>query len=254
MTQLTSNSLTVLAEQVRKAQYWAREASVEAARHYLTAGRLLCEAKAECKHGEWLPFLEAAGIHERRARRLMQLHRSGMKPDTVSEMGIKGALESLTKKKREPGSWEWAGWQLKKPFDNWDFERGDNRWLQTKFLHQVDLPHSVDFALDLTDQYKLPVMRLCDADEMLEALEKLAPYAKGEAEVDLDMKRLSPHRAIQITTTLSLIAKRAVALIFDEVEHREKIDQGRWLREREKVRKRLLGRIDARLTDLGEAA
>jgi hypothetical protein len=95
MTTLGHNRLGDLAERVRGANAAMHAASREAAERALEAGRLLVEAKEECRHGEWLPFLERAGVHERQERRLMQLARSGLKPDTVSDMGIKGALELL---------------------------------------------------------------------------------------------------------------------------------------------------------------
>lgn len=59
----------------------------KAIEHYLTAGRLLLEAKAKAAHGEWLPFLKDAGIPERTARRMMGLARSGIKSDTVTDLG-----------------------------------------------------------------------------------------------------------------------------------------------------------------------
>src|SRR4051794_10417203 len=92
------NRLADLADRIREANAAMLAASQEAAERALQAGRLLIEAKGECRHGDWLPFLERAGIHERQARRLMQLARSGLKPDTVSDLGIKGALELLAKR------------------------------------------------------------------------------------------------------------------------------------------------------------
>jgi hypothetical protein len=62
----------------------------------IEAGRLLCEAKATCCHGKWLPFLERSGVPERKAQRYMKLARSGLKSDTVSDLGgIKAALAWL---------------------------------------------------------------------------------------------------------------------------------------------------------------
>jgi hypothetical protein len=59
---------------------------------------LLIEAKADCRHGEWLPFLNRAGVPERKAQRLMTLARSEMKSDAVSDLGgIKPALEFYSK-------------------------------------------------------------------------------------------------------------------------------------------------------------
>lgn len=91
-----TNTQAVAAEEIKSlivASDAAALASVESA---LEAGRLLVAAKAECKHGSWLPFLERAGVHERKAQRLMKLARSGLKSDAVSDLGgIKGALEFL---------------------------------------------------------------------------------------------------------------------------------------------------------------
>src|SRR5215207_6415924 len=92
MTDLTGNHLSDLAERVRAAEAAMNAASQEMADRALEVGPLLIEAKDECRHGEWLPFLEGAGIHERQARRLMQLSRSGLKSDTVSDLGIKRTL------------------------------------------------------------------------------------------------------------------------------------------------------------------
>lgn len=99
MSTLGHNRLSDLAGRVREAASAMQRASKEAAECALAAGRLLIEAKEECRHGEWLPFLDKAGMHERQARRLMQLARSGLTSDTVSDLGIKGALELLASRK-----------------------------------------------------------------------------------------------------------------------------------------------------------
>lgn len=87
-----SSRLADLAERIREASAAMNASAIAAAEKAIESGRLLIEAKAECRHGEWLPFLERAGVAERQAQRLMQLGRSGLKPDTVSDLGIKAAL------------------------------------------------------------------------------------------------------------------------------------------------------------------
>ena len=97
----TSNRLTDLSARIRQASDRAKVASLEAAEQYLEAGRLLIEAKSECPHGDWLPFLVNCEVSERQAQRLMQLARSGMKSDTVSDLGgVKAALTHLAEQKR----------------------------------------------------------------------------------------------------------------------------------------------------------
>jgi hypothetical protein len=90
---ILSNSLTVLADQVRATLEESDAAEKTAIEKALDAGHLLVEAKAACRHGEWLPLLERSGVQERKAQRLMRLAQSGLKSDTVSDLGgIKGAL------------------------------------------------------------------------------------------------------------------------------------------------------------------
>ena len=82
----------------REARRLGRARSLEAAKVHLDCGSMLVEAKAECRHGEWLPFLRQAGIPERSAQRRMQVARSGMSAeDIVREGGLKGAEASLAK-------------------------------------------------------------------------------------------------------------------------------------------------------------
>jgi hypothetical protein len=88
-----TNSLTVLAENVRTAMNASASAEKTAIMAALEVGRLLSQAKAECPHGTWLPFLARAGVPERKAQRYMKLASSGLKSDTVSDLGgIKATL------------------------------------------------------------------------------------------------------------------------------------------------------------------
>ena len=81
-----------------EARRLGRARSLEAAKVHLECGSMLVEAKAECRHGEWLPFLRRAGIPERSAQRRMQVFASGMgAEDIVKEGGLKGAAASLAK-------------------------------------------------------------------------------------------------------------------------------------------------------------
>lgn len=93
-TQPLSNVLADLAERVKLASAASKEAERSATAKAMEAGNLLCEAKAATAHGEWARFLERAGVHDRQARRLMQLSRSALTSDTVSDLGgIKASLE-----------------------------------------------------------------------------------------------------------------------------------------------------------------
>jgi hypothetical protein len=94
-----NNMLADLAGRIQIAETAMAESSQKMAEQALVAGRLLLEAKEACKHGEWLQFLAMAGTGERQAQRLMTLARSGLKSDTVSELGIRGALQLIAKRR-----------------------------------------------------------------------------------------------------------------------------------------------------------
>lgn len=98
MIELT-NFLTDLADQVKDANEKFASAELAMAERAIETGNLLCQAKDACKHGDWLPFLKRAGVADRQAQRLMQVARSGLKPDTIAGLGIKGTLEYLAKRK-----------------------------------------------------------------------------------------------------------------------------------------------------------
>lgn len=95
-SRMKSNRLSVLAAEVKDKFALSATAERSAIDLALAAGATLCEAKDICKHGEWLPFLDAACVQERTAQRYMKLARSGLKSDTVSDLGgIKAALRWL---------------------------------------------------------------------------------------------------------------------------------------------------------------
>jgi hypothetical protein len=96
VTSMASNRLTVLAAEVKDKLALSAAAESSAIEAALAAGAALCEAKDACRHGEWLPFLETAGVPERKAQRYMRLAKSGLKSDTASDLGgIKAALRWL---------------------------------------------------------------------------------------------------------------------------------------------------------------
>jgi hypothetical protein len=61
---------------------------------------LLLEAKQKVPHGQWLPWLESAGIPERTAQRYLRIARNRAtleaKSDIVSDLGVTGALSLLS--------------------------------------------------------------------------------------------------------------------------------------------------------------
>ena len=104
MTDRLTNSLTAIADDLRRESEACDKAERAAIGHAMTAGRMLCEAKEECEHGQWLPFLKRAGMSERKAQRWMKLHRGRLNPDTVSLLGgVTPALSFLASRDRAMG-------------------------------------------------------------------------------------------------------------------------------------------------------
>jgi Protein of unknown function (DUF3102) len=101
-TIILSNSLTVLADQVRAALEESDAAEKTVIEKALEAGHMLNNAKADCRHGEWLSFLDRSGVPERKAQRFMKLARSGLKSDGVSDLGGITATLSWLERLRLP--------------------------------------------------------------------------------------------------------------------------------------------------------
>ena len=55
---------------------------------YMDAAAKLVKARDLCEHGEWLPWLEKAGIPKRTSQRMMRLARSGVKSAIVAHFGV----------------------------------------------------------------------------------------------------------------------------------------------------------------------
>ena len=100
-----SNALADLAERIRLASASFDAATLTAAEKAMEAGGLLVEAKAACRHGDWLPLLARAGMAERAARRLMGLAQSGLKSAIVADLGTRAACD-LAERRRLPRAGE----------------------------------------------------------------------------------------------------------------------------------------------------
>lgn len=62
-------------------------------------GHKLTLAKKAARHGDWLPFLEAAGIHERAAQRAMAAYREKqLSPEDVAELNERRAAKAKARK------------------------------------------------------------------------------------------------------------------------------------------------------------
>jgi hypothetical protein len=101
MSEPGDNRLPTLASEIQKAHAAAVENQRKTLEQAIRAGDLLIEAKALAGHGKWLPWLhEHCQLSERTAQLYMRLARNrgviDAKSATVSDLGIRGAIEALT--------------------------------------------------------------------------------------------------------------------------------------------------------------
>ena len=250
----TSNRLTDLSARIRQAQDRAKVASVEAVEQSIEAGQLLIEAKAECRHGDWLPFLEMTGVSERQAQRLMKLARSGLKPDAVSDLGgVTAALASLAEKKvAEPDDdiWRWAEDRTNGPLSVSDLEMGW-RWFAAKLMRLAGVDMLTVFAITVGDEFCLPTERLLADDDIKSSFSLMAEVANGEREIPFEASaRISEMRTL--STWANLMPQILAARFYVEAQRRSKIDYANYDHEREfdKIHKRLMAKLNAKAADL----
>ncbi|MEJ7804019.1 MAG: DUF3102 domain-containing protein [Candidatus Limnocylindria bacterium] len=92
---MTTTVTTSLAADIRREHEAAQQAFASAVEHAVRCGELLAEAKAQVRHGEWLPWLaEHFPASPRTAQGYMRLANH---PDAqgVAHLGIEGALRHL---------------------------------------------------------------------------------------------------------------------------------------------------------------
>jgi Protein of unknown function (DUF3102) len=94
------NSLAALAERIRAEHEATAAAMHRGCEHAIAAGRLLIEAKALLRHGEWLPWLqEHCQVSDRTARLYMRLARHAPELEAnrqrVADLTVRAALDAL---------------------------------------------------------------------------------------------------------------------------------------------------------------
>ena len=67
------SEITIYAADIAKLHQQAQQHAESAVQCAMQAGQLLIKAKADTRHGEWLPFVESAGMSARTAQRYMRL-------------------------------------------------------------------------------------------------------------------------------------------------------------------------------------
>jgi hypothetical protein len=117
------NSLADLAARIQQEHEAAFSAVKRGCEHAIAAGRLLAEAKAQLKHGQWLPWLKNhCQVSARTAQVYMQLARLAPDAQRVADLPLRRAALQLQRIDRdgqrqaqqEESSREWAREQHRK--------------------------------------------------------------------------------------------------------------------------------------------
>ena len=93
--------LPELAAEIRTAIEQADRDWHSALGHAIRAGELLIEAKARCKHGEWLPWLKANSFQQQRASEFMRVAKL---PGSGSFASLNAALKLLAEPRERAGA------------------------------------------------------------------------------------------------------------------------------------------------------
>jgi hypothetical protein len=233
-----SNSLSDLAARIRSEHEAALLNMRRGLEHAIAAGNLLIEAKAQLKHGQWLPWLEEVcpALPERTATHYMRLARHApeleSKSATVADLTVRGALELLAPPKRASDfphwrDWaesfddlnEWAKATSREPFTDYDADQERADWLNQsmwKLATVAGAPAEAIMLLQLGDEHDLPTVHALHPGHINELTAAIAPYAKGEKAVEIDAKNL-----IDVALSIKVTAQCFVGLMFREFEERQ---------------------------------
>jgi hypothetical protein len=255
-----SNSLADLATRINAEHRAVAGALKSALAHAIAAGELLWQAREQLPHGEWLPWLKAnCSIPERTVRHYLRLTKSREaltdENGNVADLTVREAVKLIARTVDEAdgphesalGSSEWAEAQLEGPFDDWDFEIGGLDWIRTKLLHHAKVPTHVAWGVALGDGSTLGLRFAASLDDLVEALQILFPIAKSERHLPLHLVNHNPmHAALDI----KFAAMGLVAVVYDEIQHRKKISDERYERERKDACRTLMAWIDEKRRSL----
>lgn len=186
------NSLADLAARINAEHEASAKAIKRGLKHAIACGRLLLEAKAQLRHGAWLPWLrDHCGVPERTAQRYTELaaYAADSKSDKLADLALEGSATAVTtqvspQEAAQAGDWELITQRvLDGPFNAGHFKIDElgHRWIKTKLLHHLKIHWIAVWCCDVVDETEdnRPAWRLCRWDQLWETLEALVPLAKS---------------------------------------------------------------------------
>jgi hypothetical protein len=233
---LVSNSLIDLAARIR-AEHDACDAALKRGlEHATAAGKMLIEAKALLKHGEWLPWLrDHCAMSERKAQRYMTIAPHVCKSDSVSDLPPPDQM-----------TWERAGQILDRPFCDFDFAADDLHWLKVKLMHHVGVPAAPALLVAEPEIEGHPLLRLCTFDDLEAATKALAPLAEEKAPFRIDRNTMSD--VTESITTLHNLSMWLTGKFLIELKYRFDLpddDDERYRKEWHETHSAWMARLEA---------
>jgi hypothetical protein len=260
-----SNSLVDLAARINAEHETVTKFMKQSLEGAIRAGKLLIEAKAQLKYGQWLPWLrEHCQVPERTVQLYMRLARHAPEIRNVADLTVRGAIEQLAPPPPAEPDWddwdsisEWAERQLNSPFNGWDFPaNGDTNfdWVKTKLMHQAKLPWVVVWCIDVAKANDgFPAFRLSPWDDLCEAARALAPYVSDDdAETEQpfrfdfgNMRSMQGAMAVVQLETMWILGG-----VLREIEYRREISDERYEAEWDETHKHVMAGLEKQLAAL----
>jgi hypothetical protein len=258
-----SNSLTDLAARIKAEHTKSQTAIKRGLGHAIAAGHLLNEAKAQLKHGQWLPWLQDhCGVPVRSAQRYMELAAyAEIKSDNLAHLAIDACADAVPIERLiETGDWEAAGDRmLNGPFTFHDVEPRDDDghdWMFTKLLHQTKVPAIASWCITVPYVNGHPPLRLCPWDELIETVRALGPVAaekKGGPEVPIRFAADTFDNMVTMGNAIWVVRMWAIWLVgnaLNEMDYRKTISDERYASEYDEIHAQVMARLESKLDAL----
>jgi hypothetical protein len=227
-----SNSLADLAARIRAEHEAATLAIKRGLAHSIAAGKLLNEAKALLKHGQWLPWLrDHCVVPLRTAQRYMVLagHAAEAKYDKLSYLPDADVPK------------------LDGPFSSFDVD--DFAFTQKKLLHHAKVPAFAAYCFDVMEE-DLPTLRLCPWDDLCDAAKGLAAVLDDRNPARFDPDSFASIRDMQrAINDVEIHAMWFLGRVLSEIEYRETVREDDYEAEWQDIHQQLMARLEAQLQE-----
>jgi hypothetical protein len=288
-----TQSLTNIARDIAREHALAQEAAASALEHARACGELLIEAKGIVAHGGWGAWLgEHFPASARTAQRYMTIaerwEELAAKTTRVADLPIREAARLLAEPKTDEPAGESPeipagagevpdfmrklerdleaaeglpeGWFESRingcPLDVRDLMSADWLWSRVQWVARV--PWKIEYCLDINRRYRVPALRLCDGDDLAEAVEGLRKLLNPKTRIPdpalVDVTGLGVGKAKKLIRSVDLFAFMMMGACLEELEERETLDEAEFTRQRREAHAAMMAKLNADLEELEAAS